>query len=242
MLPSLRSGEPGTRAPLGNLALYVVAMILLFATVLATQSRMGLFVSVVGAVSVAGATLLRGRAGLPVALAAVGLALAAACAGLYLFGDGLFERVGSLEQSAVIRTDFYQQIIGLIGLRPLTGFGGGAFEQAYALVHQLPVNPDVTWDRGHNTYLTLWSELGIVIGSLPILLYCLIFGRIFLALVQRRGAWLPQAIALSVMLVGGLHSLVDFSLEIQANTYFFIALVSIGLGSTLFESRPRQAD
>lgn len=242
ILPSLRPGEATSRAPLGTITLHVVAMILLFAAVLATQSRMGLFVSVVGAVSVAGAALLRGRAGWPAAMAAVALAIGAACAGLYLFGDGLFERVGSLEQSAVVRTDFYQQILGLIGLRPLTGFGGGAFEQAYALVHQLPVNPDVVWDRGHNTYLTLWSELGIVFGSLPILIYALIFGQILLALVLRRGDWLPQAVALSVMLVGGLHSLVDFSLEIQANTYFFVALVSIGLGSTLFASRPKQSE
>lgn len=62
--------------------------------------------------------------------------------------------------------------------------------------------------------------------------------RSVMSLLNRNGSWLAQTIALSVMVVGALHSLVDFSLEVQANTFVFLSLVAVGLGSTTFKPAP----
>tara|TARA_B110000908_G_C10058388_1_gene359443 strand:- start:546 stop:776 length:231 start_codon:yes stop_codon:yes gene_type:complete len=35
--------------------------------------------------------------------------------------------------------------------------------------------------------------------------------------------------ALAVIIVAGIHSLVDFSLEIQANVFLFLAILALGL-------------
>jgi hypothetical protein len=49
------------------------------------------------------------------------------------------------------------------------------------------------------------------------------------AIRRRELAYLPAAIAVAVIVLTGAHSLVDFSLEIAANVYVFIALVALGL-------------
>ena len=223
----------GRRLPLSQLAIYGTCYLVIVSTVIATQSRMGLFVTVAGTISPVVLELLRRNSNRVLSLSILGLALAGLGVALTLYGSQLFERVGNIEGSTAIRTGLYEQILDLIRLRPWTGFGGGTFESAFPLVHQLPVNPDLTWDRAHNTYLGLWSELGVVFGSIPILIYLLTAVRLLVALIRREGSWSAPALALSVMLVGGLHSLVDFSLEIQANTFMFLVVTAAGLASTL---------
>jgi len=44
--------------------------------------------------------------------------------------------------------------------------------------------------------------------------------------------WLAQTVAVAVIVLSAIHSLADFSLEIQANTFVFLALVACGASST----------
>ncbi len=125
----------------------------------------------------------------------------------------------------------------LTQLRAVTG--GGTFDLAFPFVHQLPVNPDVVGDRAHNTYLALWGDTGIIFGSLPILAFLIAAARIAWRLVAGCGNWCLQTVALSVMIVGGLHSLVDFSLEIQAVTLLFLAITAIGVAASLVADTQR---
>jgi O-antigen ligase len=137
----------------------------------------------------------------------------------------------------VLRLDLYQQTLQLIAQRPLLGFGGGSFEWAYQLVHLPTVAPEFRWDRAHNTYLALWAELGVPVGSLVIVLIALIGGRVSKAMASGVGSWTAQAACLGVVVAGGLHSLVDFSLEIQANTLLFLAICAAGLAASLAVKR-----
>lgn len=215
----------------GNVVLDIICLVLLFGAVIATQSRMGAMAGLVGCIAVLIAFTTRGlslRRTLPiivplVVLIVIGLML--------LFGTGLFDRLGSVENNADDRSLLYGQIMEVIAARPWTGFGGDSFEQALAIFHHFPLSTDIAWDMGHNTYLTLWAELGLVFGSIPIVLCALAL----LALVRRLGrdkdTWVGEAAALGVMATGAVHSLVDFSLEIQAIALVYIAVVSIGLAS-----------
>jgi O-antigen ligase len=133
-------------------------------------------------------------------------------------------------QSAEVRIETYRQVWQMIAARPWLGYGGGAFEQAFGLFHQPPLVGYI-WDRAHNTYLTLWVELGVLVGSLPLLALGLVLVRLAAGLVRARESWPAILAALGVLLVSAVHSTVDFSLEMQANALVLVALLAIGLGA-----------
>jgi O-antigen ligase len=114
----------------------------------------------------------------------------------------------------------------MIAARPLTGFGADSFPLAYEIFHRPPVPADLVWDRAHSTYLTLWAESGLVFGSLPPLA-----GALALALLWPRRQAPLAAAAIAALCLSGLHSLVDFSLEIPANLYLLLAVTGLGLGA-----------
>src|SRR5690606_7652359 len=72
-----------------------------------------------------------------------------------------------------------------------------------------------------------------IFGTLPLIALGLIGARLIDAVMRKRGHLESQAIALGVLAVGGVHSLVDFSLEIPANTFVFLAFLAAGAASTI---------
>jgi O-antigen ligase len=160
-----------------------------------------------------------------IALATVGLG--------YLYGLPLIDRFTSVDRASEVRLQLYEQVLRMIADRPWTGFGGGTFEYAYPLYHQLPVNLDLVWDRAHSSYLALWSEYGLVFGSLPMLAIVLLFATLLLAYWRgaKADAMIIAAMAGTVVVV--LHSLVDFSLEMHGVTLLYCALLAGGVGRAL---------
>ena len=151
--------------------------------------------------------------------------------GAFLFGEAVLDRMIDTGSALDTRTDLYRQVIDLIFMRPWTGFGGGAFELAFPIVHRAPVPFDSVWDKAHNTYLTLWAELGLIFGTIPMVILMLVTWKLLRSLMHSRRDWMSQTVALAVIVAGAVHSLVDFSLEIQANTFMFIALIAAGLSA-----------
>jgi O-antigen ligase len=99
------------------------------------------------------------------------------------------------------------------------------------MFHAPPVTANFVWQHAHSTYLTSWAEAGVVFGSLP-----MVAGALAMAALWRKAhAPLPgrsMALAgLGALLLVAIHSLVDFSLEIQANMFMLLALVALGLGN-----------
>lgn len=216
-----------------NLVLYIVALAILLVTEIATNSRMGLVVWVV-AVTIPPVALLarNGVSKAFVGLVLLGVTLAATLALIY-YGAGLVERIGGLERDAGLRGTLYAQVWQMVQTRPWIGYGGGSFENAFYLIHSPDLNVDMNWDRAHNTYLGLWAELGLIAGTMPMLILGLVGWRIMSKLGGDDAAWPAQAAALSALGVGAVHSLVDFSLEMQANTLLFIAICAMGLSASL---------
>jgi O-antigen ligase len=212
-----------------RLGLAALGLVFILAALYASQSRMGLFSGLAGCffvVVLAGAR--SGARGWPVALAAVA-ALGLGTALFFIFGGGLYDRFSTVEASAESRLALYQQVIGMITARPWVGYGGGAFEIAFPLFHELPVSPDKLWDRAHSTYLALWTELGIVVGSLPILAIIAIAWRVA-AHYWRSPSYRGISLAtLGVIVVAALNSVIDFGLEMEANALFFTAVLGLGL-------------
>lgn len=229
-----RRGGPVERR-LRAVLLSAVALLCL-ATVYATASRMGLFVTLIGGVVVIGLRIARmplraGRGGRVAALAAL-LGLLSLAAVSLLYGGAVADRLGSTADSASVRIALYRNILEMIAANPLLGVGLDNFVEAFRIHHRLPVSPDLNWNLAHNTYLALWAELGLLLGSLPILILSLAA----VALLRRSlgsettpTSHLSDA-ALAAIVIAAIHSLVDFSLEMPANAYLLISLIILGLG------------
>jgi O-antigen ligase len=221
-------GAAATRRFDSTILLYVLAYAIIVAALFATQSRMGFAAAVAGSLAIIVVSLSHyGRQGR--LLAIVPIFVLAIVLGFFTYGQGLLERLGSVESASDVRFDLYAQVVQMILARPYLGYGGGAFELAYPLFHQPPVSADMVWDRAHNTYLSLWVELGLVAGSIPIVLLLAAGVRIIRGLGRVRADWTAKLAGLGVLVVAATHSLVDFSLEIQANTLLFLAIVATGV-------------
>jgi len=146
------------------------------------------------------------------------------------FGGETFERLGTTALSADVRGRLYQQVWGMVMSAPLQGFGVEGFELAYRSHQAIPVSADVRWSDAHNTYLELWVEQGLVLGSIPPILCLLLFARLW-SRARHLGAHQSHfaRAAIASLVIGGVHSAVDFSLEIQANVFLIILIVALGL-------------
>ncbi|MFE3838670.1 O-antigen ligase family protein [Pseudogemmobacter sonorensis] len=234
-----QSRLPGLAERLGaGSALVLVSMLLIALALVATQSRLGSLAALAGlAVTTLSLLLAHRRLSPRTGLILFGACLAAAALLLLLGQDGLSERLLLVERSGDERLTLYRQILGMIAVRPLTGFGFDAFGPAYEAFRAPPLNTGVHYDLAHNSYLALWAELGLVVGSIPpvLLAVCgiLLWHRL------RAGEDFPAAAAagLGALVLAAVHSLADFSLEIPANVFVFVVILGMGLAR---RSRPAE--
>ncbi|WP_075290730.1 O-antigen ligase family protein [Pararhizobium arenae] len=223
-----RGGKPADSWGRDTLIMGVGLLIILVALI-ATNSRMGVFAALCGMLFSAGlAVFKRSEAGegfriWPLVLFFV----VAAVFGAVTYGGTLTERLGRTGSDAEIRQKLYAQVIDMIHLRPLTGYGGDSFEYVFPLFHRPPVSVDLVWSKTHSTYLALWSDYGLLFGSLPILLVAIVFVQ--LVGVHRKMKSQDSLIrcGIGAVVVCAVHSLVDFSLEIQAVTFVFVAILAV---------------
>lgn len=202
-----------------GIALMWMCLAMIAIALVSTQSRMGFFATGVGASVVVFLSKPQKKSLLFLASLLI-LAM--------IFSSGLAERTSLILSDSNGRVELWRQTIELIRTRPYLGFGFDSFAPAFALQHQPPLPSDVVWEYAHNTYLTLWVETGIFFGSLPLL--ALLWIGIKLA--RSRRPHPPMAVvAIAVLALTAAHSLVDFSLEMQANALLFTLLLGLGLAS-----------
>lgn len=206
-----------------GLGIIVLALVL-------TQSRMGLVAGLTGLlVCVVMMTLKNGRIGARSLTGLFGIGFCMIAAALAFFGERLMERVVFLERAFEVRMQAYEYAVELIRQRPLVGYGLDAFRSAFEFVHAPPLDVSAIWDRAHSTYLSHWVELGLVVGSFPIMLCLLFASRLVILLRSRKVDYALTVAALSALCLCAIHSLVDFSLEMPANVILFVTILALGV-------------
>ncbi|WP_085047423.1 O-antigen ligase family protein, partial [Brevirhabdus pacifica] len=199
----------------------LLALMLMAAALLATGSRMGVLAALAGGATVCVARDTGRRSG-RFPFWSLGLTGAAALV--------MMPRLADLPADLAIRAELYRQVIEMIALRPWTGYGLDAFATAFPPLRTAGLPPELVWLNPHSTYLSLWVELGLIAGSLPLLALGLIAMRL---IGPRAGASVPadplRLAALGVLVQAGLHASVDFSFEIAANAYLLVLILSLGL-------------
>lgn len=212
----------------GGVVTIGLGWVILIITLVATNSRMGVFAACCGMIASTILALAKG-AGHSSRIGMWGLLLLIPVSvGLGMVGYGAIfvERLGEVGTASDVRMQLYQQVISMIETRPLLGFGGNSFEYAYPLFHEAPVSFDLVWDKAHSTYLALWAEYGLIFGSVPLLIVGIILLQLAAAYLKASGQDMLLRCGLGVVLVAAVHSLVDFSLEIEAVTFAFVAIVA----------------
>lgn len=235
-----RAHRPHTRNSRGQtllseknleLALLWLMVFVIAITLLATQSRMGV-VSPFFAAWVAYLVMALKWHDQPFKAlfrASVIAAVAAAAAALTLGAD-LAERALFTVADGDSRTELYMQTIEMITEAPWLGVGIDGFRVAFELAHQPPVTSALVWELAHSSYLAWWVEAGLIMGSVPMLLLAVAMVKLVRIIRRRRTNYAVSVLGLAVIVQMALHSLVDFSLEIQANLMLFVVILALALG------------
>ena len=112
---------------------------------------------------------------------------------------------------------------------PLLGYGYGTFSAVFPMFRDDSLGILGIWDRAHNTYLEIFQGLGLLFGAMLIAcVVVLVWECVKGARTRRRDATIP-AIAASVSLLVGAHALIDFSLQLQAVTLTYMAVLGAGV-------------
>lgn len=210
-----------------DMVLAAVAFVVIMAAILATSSRMGLFATFCGLVC----ALFLHLPGWRPRLISLGVILAGGLAALSIYGTGTLERLITVERDSGSRLSIYNDAAAMIADRPAIGYGAQAFEYVFPLYDTDAANSAFTFDKAHSTYLTHWSELGLIFGSLPLLIIVIIAMRLLAARLRHDLREIEISAALAVIVVAAVHSIVDFSLEIEAVTFLFVTILAVGIAT-----------
>ena len=213
-----------TRAWWLPLAIFIVATALIL-----TNSRAGF-----GSVAIAVLTLIllspnnftaERQTKLKRVLPAIGLVILASVV-FTISGEVLEARLQNTELD-VLRSQAYETIALIIQDYPLTGTGLGTFQDVF-LSYQ-PFAFTGFFDRAHSDHLEIIMTAGIPAALLIYAAFTYIAFQLFRALKFGLEYRSFIALGLGVLVQLGLHSFVDFSLQMPANSYLFVVILGASL-------------
>ncbi|HVZ14735.1 MAG TPA: O-antigen ligase family protein [Bauldia sp.] len=212
-------------------AFYLLADFILAAALLNTGSRGGTIAAAIALIAVILLSLWRTSGSRATLAATIVATLGAAFIVVAVFSDFLLARLarglGTEDRLAA-----YADTLDMIRDRPLLGQGGGTFIDAFPLYH-LRATSLYLWDRAHDTYLQAAAELGlpafaVLVAGLVVLVVAVVRGAL------RKGETHPAAVAaVAVAAATAFHSLVDFSLQVQAVGLTAAVVMGAGLGESV---------
>ncbi len=223
----------------GWLGVELVVFVLLLVCLMVTGSRGGILFSVTGLLVMLLLYSLRrgGKSAQPVSGA--GWALIMVLMGVLvvavfeLAGVRLMSRLVDQGLESDARTQTYTQTLLAIRDYLWLGSGLGTFQDVYP-AYRLDIAPGrQVWDKAHNDYLELVLGLGLPAALLVLSGLALLVWRCLRGFYARRRDHQYSAIAVGVSVLVMLHSMVDFSLQMQANTLAYAALLGVGLAQSI---------
>lgn len=217
---------------LGRGAFILVAVLVAFAGVVASASRAGFASTMCGLFVLALVALIFLRRRSARLWAGAG-ALAAALPLLILLtfhGDTLADRIGQLLDNGTAdatRLTLWAAANRMIADAPLLGLGLGTFEDAYPL-YAAQVIPNVM-DKAHCDYLEFAAGLGLSAAAAFWCALLWLVGVSFKGIQLRRRNRLYSLAVIASTIVVGVHSSVDFSLQLPAVSLSFATLLGLGV-------------
>jgi O-antigen ligase len=152
---------------------------------------------------------------------------------LQFLGSNIGYRIDVHGLSDPGRLEAYRSALRIIAEHPWFGTGLGTFAVAFPAYRSGNISMQGVWDSAHSTPLEFAAELGLPLTAL--VLSGWLIGMVVLLRAtrrHRRAALIPLA-AFSVIMIGSLHSLFDFSLQVTGYAIVAFALLGIGLAQSL---------
>ena len=88
------------------------------------------------------------------------------------------------------------------------------------------------WTMAHNTYLEVFQGLGILFGLMLVASIALLARRCAKGAMTRQENEMIPCVAAGIAFLVGAHSLVDFSLQIEAIAVTFMAVLGAGVAQS----------
>jgi O-antigen ligase len=213
-------------------ALMMTATFIVFAALMMSGSRGGIAATAVGFLVMVVLTFNRGgRRGNEQRDTVLFVVIVAAVT-FVAFGDKFLGKIATGAVTDESRMAVYGITLGAILDSPIVGYGYGTFADVFPMFRDQSMSVVGHWEQAHNTYLELLQGLGVLFGLALIACVAILVARCFKgALTRVENASIP-ALAASAGVLVGLHALVDFSLQIQAVTLTFMALLGAGLAQS----------
>lgn len=149
------------------------------------------------------------------------------------------ERLGLIDQA---RLETYRIGLAMLADRPWFGFGHGSFEAVFPAYRSAELGSFGVWDRAHNTLLEIAIELGAPAAIGFLLIWMAGLTALARAAFSSEGWGSSRTvvvIALAIAGMAGLHSLVDFPLQIPGYSVPFAAIAGVGLARALDNTSAR---
>ena len=214
----------------GKAMLRLVLVIMVIALVM-TRSRMGntaFFASLLAAGAI-GLALSRHAPRGTVLLIASLIAIDIALIGTWFGVERTFQRIAETTvQQVEERVEPGRDALKILEDYPLFGSGGGTFYTSFTSYRRPAINAQ--FDHAHNDYMQLLAETGLIGAGLMGLFVLAALACAVLAQVRRRDP-LARGVAFGVVMgviAIGIHSTVDFNLQIPANAFIFMIVLALG--------------
>lgn len=147
---------------------------------------------------------------------------------VFVSGGDLLTRVASTNQvNDQIRIELTALSVTATGDAPLVGTGFGSFEQIFHVYRGDTEAFRIRSDRAHNTYLENALELGIPAASALVATVGCLAWICLMGIRRRRRGIIYPAVGLGATILVGVHSLVDFSLQIPAVAITYSLLMGL---------------
>lgn len=208
------------------LAVMVIALVL-------TRSRMGntaFFVSllITGALAL---VLMRNKSRSTTILLASLLVIDIAIVGTFFGVEKVAERIRATSSETESRPEVSRDTLSMWRDHAMTGIGAGTFTHVYPAFKSADVLAPQVYNNAHNDYAQFLAEFGV-----PGFLLLLIFGlwclwwSIAAMRLRRNDLFKGMGFAACMAMVAvAVHSLVDFNLQIPANSFTFMLLLSLAV-------------
>jgi hypothetical protein len=211
-------------------AVVVLGLVVVWAALLATASRMGVFAAGLAMFISFAAMRIKMRASIARSLLVFAcVAALLGVIGIFAVGQDLAWRSFFVDRDSFGRFEVYRAVLGQIAERPWTGYGFDTFRAAFEWSGGAREGSDRIWDRAHSTYLSHWMELGLIVGTVPMIVVGLCLLRAGQLWRRRSADYALPVAAMAVILSQAVHATVDFSLEMPANVVLFLTIIALAI-------------
>jgi O-antigen ligase len=214
---------------LGGTFVILVALLL-------TGSRGGVIATGAGLFVLGALTFGRGKQGSTEKLGVILFGAVVIAAAFLVFGDAVINNISQQGVYDEGRMAVYLIVLWSILNAPILGYGYGTFADVFPMYRDRSISVVDLWLQAHNTYLEIFQGLGLIFGAMLIASVLLLVGKCLKASFKRRESVTVPRVAVGVAVLVGVHSLVDFSLQIQAVAITFMAVLGAGVAQS--ESPP----